>query len=148
MGLNNITHSLITTFFSPTPPQTTAPIRGRVLYDRLVHFFPTSGRYWRLYIEQEVTSTLSSSNSLHDLCPLFLPSLSHFSCAPFKLHVSCLGKLKETKKSCNMGKNREGESLKWGRNKGRSLEQKMGTKMYGDCRSAWLHWVQFCLLLY
>ena len=34
--------------------QTTAVIRARVLYERLVTQFPTSGRYWRLFIEQEV----------------------------------------------------------------------------------------------
>ena len=38
-------------------------MRARVLYERLVTFFPTSGRYWRLYIEQEVIFTLSSSSS-------------------------------------------------------------------------------------
>lgn len=61
--------------------QTTAPIRARVLYERLVTFFPTSGRYWRLYIEQEVTYILSSRicGSEHDLCPFFLLSLSSLS---------------------------------------------------------------------
>ena len=34
--------------------QTTAMVRARMLYERLVTQFPTSGRYWRLYIEQEV----------------------------------------------------------------------------------------------
>lgn len=28
--------------------------RARVLYERLVQRFPTSGRYWRIYIEHEV----------------------------------------------------------------------------------------------
>ena len=75
------THTFILTnvlrvffLFPLFPLQTTAPVRARVLYNRLVSFFPTSGRYWRLYIEQEVTP-MSISGSLHDLCPLFLPSL-------------------------------------------------------------------------
>ena len=48
--------------------QTTAPVRARVFYERLVTFFPTSGRYWRLYIEQEVTPSVHLV--LHDLYPL------------------------------------------------------------------------------
>ena len=38
--------------------QTTALIRGRMLFEKLVERFPTCGRFWRIYIEQEV--------SLHD----------------------------------------------------------------------------------
>lgn len=34
--------------------QTTAIVRAKILYERLVTQFPTSSRYWRLYIEQEV----------------------------------------------------------------------------------------------
>lgn len=34
--------------------QSTAPARSRMLYERLVTQFPTSARYWRVYIEQEV----------------------------------------------------------------------------------------------
>lgn len=40
-----------------TLTQTTSLLRARMLYDRLVAQFPTSGRYWRLYIEQEVKLT-------------------------------------------------------------------------------------------
>ena len=39
--------------------QTTALIRGRMLFEKLVEKFPTCGRFWRIYIEQEV--------SLHDM---------------------------------------------------------------------------------
>ena len=35
-------------------------MRSRILYERLVSQFPTSGRYWRLFIEQEVNDTWSS----------------------------------------------------------------------------------------
>ena len=35
--------------------QSTAILRARMLYERVVTQFPSSGRYWRLYIEQEVT---------------------------------------------------------------------------------------------
>ena len=59
--------------------QTTAPARARVLYERLVSFFPTSGRYWRLYIEQEVTPTFFIS--VHDLCLV----LSEMCYAPVNL---------------------------------------------------------------
>ena len=34
--------------------QSTAPDRSRMLYEQLVTQFPTSARYWRVYIEQEV----------------------------------------------------------------------------------------------
>ncbi|XP_064401775.1 cleavage stimulation factor subunit 3-like [Halichondria panicea] len=34
--------------------QSAAMIRARILYERLVSHFPTSGRYWRLYVEQEM----------------------------------------------------------------------------------------------
>ena len=40
-----------------TLTQTTSLLRARMLYERLVAQLPTSGRYWRLYIEQEVKST-------------------------------------------------------------------------------------------
>eukprot|EP00118_Oscarella_pearsei_P004854 m.21450 g.21450 ORF g.21450 m.21450 type:complete len:106 (+) comp28176_c0_seq1:441-758(+) len=33
--------------------------RSRLLYERLVKWFPTSGRFWRLYIEHEVTTQLT-----------------------------------------------------------------------------------------
>lgn len=36
--------------------QTTSLLRARMLYERLVTMFPTSGRYWRLYIEHEVNT--------------------------------------------------------------------------------------------
>lgn len=34
--------------------QTSALIRGRMLFEKLVERFPTCGRFWRIYIEQEV----------------------------------------------------------------------------------------------
>ena len=40
------------------PLQTTALIRGRMLFEKLIEKFPSCGRFWRIYIEQEV--------SLHD----------------------------------------------------------------------------------
>ena len=36
--------------------QSTSLLRARMLYERLVTQFPTSGRYWRLYIEHEVNA--------------------------------------------------------------------------------------------
>lgn len=51
MELSTVNHNWIL-------PQTTALVRGRMLFERLVEKFPTCGRFWRIYIEQEV--------SLHD----------------------------------------------------------------------------------
>ena len=39
-------------------------VRARILYERLVTNFPTSGRYWRLYVEQEVKIAWSCISSL------------------------------------------------------------------------------------
>ena len=39
--------------------QATSLLRARMLYERLVTQFPTSGRYWRLYIEHEVNAMWS-----------------------------------------------------------------------------------------
>ena len=53
-------------------PQTTAIMRAKMLYERLVTQFPTSGRYWRLYIEQEVNLAWDRFllPYVHDQCPL------------------------------------------------------------------------------
>lgn len=49
-GRKGVSMSLIVFLSS----QTTAIVRAKILYERLVTQFPTSSRYWRLYIEQEV----------------------------------------------------------------------------------------------
>ena len=50
-------------------------VRARILYERLVNNFPTSGRYWRLYVEQEVKIAWS-----YNISSLSIPSVH-------KLHI-------------------------------------------------------------
>ena len=51
-----------------TLSQSTAPVRARMLFERLVTQFPTSVRYWRVYIEQEVNILYSSPPPCSNLC--------------------------------------------------------------------------------
>lgn len=44
----------LTFFIPPFHVKSTAPLRSKMFYEKLVGQFPTSARYWRMYIEQEV----------------------------------------------------------------------------------------------
>ena len=60
--------------------QTTSILRARILYERVVTNFPTSGRYWRLYVEQEVKCAwnVRLTLSLHET--FIVPKLlAHFN---------------------------------------------------------------------
>lgn len=48
--------------------QATSLLRARMLYERLMVQFPTSGRYWRLYIEHEVNTLWSCFSYISVAC--------------------------------------------------------------------------------
>lgn len=61
--------------------QTTAATRAQVFYERLVHFFPTSGRYWRLYIEQEIRNkNYEEVEKLFQRCLMTVLNLDLWKC--------------------------------------------------------------------
>ena len=88
--------SAITTLYMScfSPSQSAAMVRARILYERLVSNFPTSGRYWRLYVEQEVTFVWITISSLHcafqlDACR-YSTVLSVLSIPDLGLSLECL----------------------------------------------------------
>ena len=88
--------SAITTLYMNcfSPSQSAAMVRARILYERLVSNFPTSGRYWRLYVEQEVTFVWITISSLHcafqlDACR-YSTVLSVLSIPDLGLCLECL----------------------------------------------------------
>ena len=58
---------------------------ARETYERLVEVFPTCGRYWKLYIEQEVTGDIHLSLELP--FRLFSPQLYHFVLFPLQIRA-------------------------------------------------------------
>lgn len=78
-------------------PQATSLLRARMLYERLVTQFPTSGRYWRLYIEHEVKAMwiiwCSSVIVVYEWCnyqPYTLGVWLHVHCHCMLMFCVCL----------------------------------------------------------
>ena len=69
---------------------------ARETYERLVEVFPTCGRYWKLYIEQEVTGDIHLSLELP--FRLFSPQLYYFVLFPLQIRA---GKFENVEKSKN-----------------------------------------------
>jgi hypothetical protein len=65
---------------------------SKVLYEKLVRRFPNSGRYWRLYIEQEVFSTFDKCSYLL-VCVFIVWKYSpKFACLCWIVKVSVMRK--------------------------------------------------------
>lgn len=63
------------------PLQTTALIRGRMLFEKLIEKFPSCGRFWRIYIEQEMSQqNYEEVEQLFQRCLLKVLSLDLWRC--------------------------------------------------------------------
>ncbi|XP_065896661.1 cleavage stimulation factor subunit 3-like [Dysidea avara] len=72
--------------------QTSALIRGRMLFEKLVERFPTCGRFWRIYIEQEMRQqNYEEVEQLFQRCLLNVLSLDLWRCY--------IGYIKDTKRA-------------------------------------------------
>ncbi len=71
-----------------------------MLYERLVTQFPTSGRYWRLYIEQEVNIAwnwllvLMAEPNIYSSMFMVLASVAIFTCYLKVWRQSCMIQVK------------------------------------------------------